>query len=216
MQVIRTEAFADRAPELVLRDYRDAEIRHGRLAMMAAVAWPVQEIVAPVLGRFFNEVEGIPGLSDVLSETGGRSPSVLNGGLENGVVPFFLFGAAALVGAIDLRSLDLRDAKQDDFVPGDYGFDPLKLTSGMSSAEQFNMAEKEVNNGRLAMLAVTAYVVEEAITGKPITELTPWLFQPAYAFPAVRQFLDGYFEVASAAQRISGDEVARFFDQVSN
>jgi light-harvesting complex I chlorophyll a/b binding protein 1 len=91
MQVIRTEAFADRAPELVLRDYRDAEIRHGRLAMMAAVAWPVQEIVAPVLGRFFNEVEGIPGLSDVLSETGGRSPSVLNGGLENGVVPFFLF-----------------------------------------------------------------------------------------------------------------------------
>merc|ERR1712139_321637 len=88
-----------------------------------------------------------------------------------------------------------------------------KLTSGMSSAEQFNMAEKEVNNGRLAMLAVTAYVVEEAITGKPITELTPWLFQPAYAFPAVRQFLDGYFEVASAAQRISGDEVARFFDQ---
>ena len=56
------------------------------------------------------------------------------------------------MGAIDLRSLDLRDAKQDDFVPGDYGFDPLKLTSGMSSAEQFNMAEKEVNNGRLAML----------------------------------------------------------------
>ena len=31
-----------RAPELVLRDYRDAELRHGRLAMLAALAWPVQ------------------------------------------------------------------------------------------------------------------------------------------------------------------------------
>ena len=31
-----------RAPELVLREYRDAELRHGRLAMLAALAWPVQ------------------------------------------------------------------------------------------------------------------------------------------------------------------------------
>ena len=41
MQIIRQEVFANRAPELVLRDYRDAEIRHGRLAMIAALAWPV-------------------------------------------------------------------------------------------------------------------------------------------------------------------------------
>ena len=37
-----------RAPELVLRDYRDAELRHGRLAMLAALAWPVQVCSPPV------------------------------------------------------------------------------------------------------------------------------------------------------------------------
>ena len=35
----------DRPPALVLRDYREAEIRHGRLAMLAAIIWPLQEIL---------------------------------------------------------------------------------------------------------------------------------------------------------------------------
>ena len=39
MQILRQEVFVDRAPELVMRDYRDAELRHGRLAMIAALAW---------------------------------------------------------------------------------------------------------------------------------------------------------------------------------
>ena len=73
---------------VVLRDYRDAELRHGRLAMLAALAWPVQELASPTLARFFNGQFGISGLSDVLAETSGRAPSVLNGGLEQGVLPF--------------------------------------------------------------------------------------------------------------------------------
>ncbi|KAJ1632622.1 hypothetical protein T492DRAFT_868054, partial [Pavlovales sp. CCMP2436] len=32
----------ERSPAYVLRDYREAELRHGRLAMLAAIAWPVQ------------------------------------------------------------------------------------------------------------------------------------------------------------------------------
>ena len=35
----------DRPPALILRDYREAEIRHGRLAMLAAIIWPLQEIL---------------------------------------------------------------------------------------------------------------------------------------------------------------------------
>ncbi len=44
-----TEGFVgqddDRPPALVLRDYREAEIRHSRLAMLAAIMWPLQEIL---------------------------------------------------------------------------------------------------------------------------------------------------------------------------
>ncbi|KAL3893618.1 MAG: hypothetical protein SGPRY_014105, partial [Prymnesium sp.] len=32
----------DRPLSAILRDYREAELRHGRLAMLAALAWPVQ------------------------------------------------------------------------------------------------------------------------------------------------------------------------------
>jgi hypothetical protein len=173
----------------------------------------VQEICGPYLSRYFNS-EGISGLADVLVVTAGRSPSVLNGGLGGGIVPYFLLGAAALVGSIDIRSLDIRDQKQDDFVPGDFGFDPLCFSKGMTAEEKFKMGEREINNGRLAMVAVTIYVIEEFITKAPLTELTPWLFNPAFAFPEVRGFLDDAFDVASAAQRISGDEVARFVDQI--
>jgi hypothetical protein len=38
-----------RPSALILRDYREAEIQHGRLAMLAAVFWPLQEM----LDRFF-------------------------------------------------------------------------------------------------------------------------------------------------------------------
>lgn len=34
-----------RPKALIIRDYREAEIRHGRLAMLAAVIWPLQELV---------------------------------------------------------------------------------------------------------------------------------------------------------------------------
>merc|ERR1719231_1366237 len=38
----------------------------------------------------------------------------------------------------------------------------------------------EIKNGRAAMMAVLAYVVEEGVTGKPVTEVTPFLFAPFY------------------------------------
>eukprot|EP00978_Attheya_sp_CCMP212_P007533 scaffold17451_cov51-Attheya_sp.AAC.1 len=34
-----------RPPALILRDYHEVEIRHGRLAMLAALFWPLQEIL---------------------------------------------------------------------------------------------------------------------------------------------------------------------------
>merc|ERR1711939_1144985 len=47
--------------------YREAEVKHARLAMLAAFGWPVSEIT-----NFGN-----------LLNTDGRAPSLLNGGLGN-------------------------------------------------------------------------------------------------------------------------------------
>jgi hypothetical protein len=36
---------SDRPSALIIRDYREAEIRHGRLAMLASLFWPLQEML---------------------------------------------------------------------------------------------------------------------------------------------------------------------------
>merc|ERR1719353_1857285 len=61
--------------------FREAEIKHGRLAMLAAVAWPLQEIFHPIIVDAMRG-SGVRGVRDVLAETDGLSPSLLNGGLS--------------------------------------------------------------------------------------------------------------------------------------
>lgn len=96
-----------------------------------------------------------------MAETGGRSPSVLNGGLEQSSIPFVLTLFAGLVAAIDFASLRRRQDMGDDWLPGDFGFDPLNLLGGATMDARRDMQEKEINNGRLAMLAVLVFVSEE-------------------------------------------------------
>ena len=59
---------------------REAEIKHGRLAMMAAVAWPLQEILHPIIVDAIYGSTGVD-VKDVLIDSNGASPSLLNGGL---------------------------------------------------------------------------------------------------------------------------------------
>ena len=47
------------------------------------------------------------------------------------------------------------------YQPGDLGFDPLKLKNEA-------MEEKELNNGRLAMISVAGFVGQELATGAPV------------------------------------------------
>jgi len=52
-------------------------------------------------------------------------------------------------------------------IPGNLGFDPLKLMP--KTAKDVNtMKTKELNNGRLAMIAVAGLVVQELITSEKI------------------------------------------------
>jgi len=56
-----------------------------------------------------------------------------------------------------------------DVIPGDYGFDPLNLMSLSKTQEQYDvMKTKELNNGRMAMLAVAGIVAQELVTNKSI------------------------------------------------
>ena len=180
----------ERPIQYVIRDYREAELRHGRLAMLAALAWPVQELLSPVLSRALRE-------PILVAETNGRTPSILNGGLEQSTIPATLGVFALLIAAVDLYSLQLRAERGDDWLPGDFGFDPLRILKGASLEARREMQAKEINNGRLAMVAVLVMVIEEAVTKQPVVRLTPWLFEPVIFFPEVQQLFDQEFAAAA-------------------
>ncbi|KAJ1485350.1 chlorophyll a/b-binding protein domain-containing protein [Baffinella frigidus] len=134
--------FASSVPKL--RIYREAELKHGRLAMLAALGWPVAE-------QFNGPLSKAMGLPSMLT-AGGLDPSVLNGGIA-AISPFYWFG----VGEPVMLAGDMS------YLPGDLGFDPLGLFKG-SEQQKMSLQLKEVNNGRLAMIAITGYAIQEAAT----------------------------------------------------
>merc|ERR1719440_1659910 len=158
--------FADNPQNLQF--YAQAEIKHARLAMLCAAGWPLSEL--------FHKGLAEAGGAEPMLASGGRAPSVLNGGIfdhSNGLI-----GLAALVGtAAAVEILSETDGQIE--TPGDFGFDPLGMY-GKTTAEQKAMRTKEIKNGRVAMMAVLAYVGAEAMTGKPVTELTPVFFKPIW------------------------------------
>eukprot|EP00982_Pelagococcus_subviridis_P013094 31215-Pelagococcus_subviridis.AAC.7 len=54
---------------------------------------------------------------------------------------------------------------KDDYTPGDYNFDPLKLSKGKDEAWLNDMKLKEINNGRVAMVAISGMVAQELVNG---------------------------------------------------
>ena len=154
-----------RSSAYVMRDYRDAELKHGRFAMLAAVAWPLQEKLNPVLAAKFH----IPNL---VAETGGLSPSVLNGGLEQGPIPSAVATFFILASLIEAQGLRVKKAQGDEaWMPGDY--DTLRIAE-RGTEQFFSLQEGEIWNGRIAMIAILAYVVQEAATGYPTINTIPF------------------------------------------
>ena len=137
---------------------------------------------------------------------GGRSPSVLHGGLftspfsPSHSVPLLAWTAfvalvawreyvtvntlksQTLYGGVHKQDLAAIDAEWPWGVAGDDDFDPLGLYGllGKDAVGRYCMRELEINHGRAAMLAVLSYVAIEATFHIPVTSLTPFLFGKWY------------------------------------
>ena len=148
--------------------YREAEIKHARLAMLAAAGWPMAEL----LNKPLSEALGV----NSLLTKAGESPSILNGGLGN--VPAVYWAAVlGLAVFVESKSLDtqLNIGKRDPkYLPGMLDFDPLNADSPM-------MRNAEITNGRIAMIAITAFALEEFAFKTPVVSETPIFFQPIWS-----------------------------------
>jgi hypothetical protein len=189
--------------------FRHAELKHGRLAMLAAVAWPIQEIFHPALVDALRETN--PTATDVLVESGGMSPSLLNGGLEQLEIAPALAIAVFVGSVIDLQDMKNRQAAglafnewSLDSTAGDLMFDPLNIASGLPAEGRLKAQEAELLNGRLAMMAVASYVAIEYGFDTSVVSFTPDLFQPIIFADDFRNFMDASFGAASMDGSIDG------------
>eukprot|EP00977_Amphora_coffeiformis_P009007 scaffold2043_cov166-Amphora_coffeaeformis.AAC.6 len=145
-----------------LLKYREAEIKHGRLALLAAAGWPLSEV-------FDKKIAAGLGLPAVLDGTN-RAPSVLNGGLGK-VSP--VYWALCLAGAAAVELYGIRVASnRPGYEAGDLDFDPLGLMPAEGRQAEF-MRLAELKNGRLAMIAITAFTAQEFVTGQGVVDQTP-------------------------------------------
>lgn len=170
-----------RPTALILRDYREAEIRHGRLAMLAAIFWPLQEMLDRLLLDDFGSVTG----------------NLVQGGITLPYIPLLMTAIMLLMGYLDIFRQQLKEQEKlgEAFLPGDCFWDPLQILSGAPDSMKRNMQERELFNGRVAMLGIAVFIWEEARTGKPIISIpgNELLFEPAYQVPYIQEWLDSLF-----------------------
>jgi hypothetical protein len=160
---------------------RNAEIKHGRLAMLAAAGWPMAELLDKQLAAQFN-LKPLLVFAD-------RVPSVLNGGLLRTPLAFWavtLGVGFAIESFGQIIQTKYSEAGQE-YTPGDLGFDPLGL-AGKSSDDRKYKLEAELFNGRLAMLATTGFALQEWWTQNAVINETPIFFKPINI--ALEQLMD--------------------------
>lgn len=160
-----------------MKSYRESETTHGRVAMLAVIGFLVTE--APF--------EFHP-----LFDTGSKDigPAIRHLDEVRAAAPFFFEILAVAIGAAELKraltgwespDTDTGRVLKEDYFPGDIGFDPLGLKPD-DPDEFMNMSTKELQHGRLAMLAVAGFVAQELVDGKEIlvhAGLAPDDFDPS-------------------------------------
>jgi hypothetical protein len=141
-----------------LQLFREAELAHGRVAMVGALGFLVQEHFHPI----FADVGG-PAIRqlDIILQT----PNGLSAGTAMLFGIFFSEWSRARIGWME-PEVEMRTLRPN-YMPGDLGFDPLGLKP-KDEAGLMTMQTKELNNGRLAMLACAGIVAQELVTGQPL------------------------------------------------
>ncbi len=117
---------------------REAELKHGRLAMIGSILLPLTEQFSDNLGiNFFQD-----------------HPEFVTLGLS-----FMFIGEFASMVRGWENPLTKPFALKEDYQPGDFG-----LTFGVNDKSLGDQMDKELNNGRLAMIGILGMMAQELAT----------------------------------------------------
>lgn len=134
--------------------YREVELKHGRLSMMACLGYGIGERFHPGWG----------GNIDVASyKAWQETPLQTNWG------PIVFIAFLQEIFSIFTFESPLKEpwAMRTDYESGNFGFDPLNLRPDDAENWQ-DIQTKEINNGRVAMFGIIGMIGQEMATGQKI------------------------------------------------
>lgn len=149
--------FFNGITEAEAKRYADVEITHGRVCMLAALGFLVGEQVEGSSFLFDANVTG-PAINHFQ-----QVPATFWGLL--GAVVFVVESGRVQIAWQNPFEADKLFLLKNEYTPGDYEFDPLNLAKGKDEAWLSDMKLKELNNGRVAMIAISGMVAQELVNG---------------------------------------------------
>jgi len=136
--------------------FRAAELKHGRVCMLAVLGIIWTEAVNHPFFDAWGDGEFVSAISSHFSKTAAAN-----------FWPAFWVMAAGHEFATELNAGRNPDYKAK--LPGDFGWDPLNITKQVEDPEGFRLdQDRELSNGRLAMLGAAGIIAQELVTGKKI------------------------------------------------
>ena len=146
-----------------LKKWREAETQHGRVAMLAFIGLLITEEPIAFHPLFEQNEQDI-------------GPAIRHLDEVRATTPIFFEIFALFIGALEVnraligwKSPDEAKFQElnDEYYPGDVNFDPLGLKPD-DAEEFFEMSTKEIQHGRVAMLATAGIIAQEITNGKEI------------------------------------------------
>merc|ERR1712187_694134 len=144
-----------------MRFYREAELKHGRVCMQASLGFLVGERYHPFFGGDID------------------TPTLFQ--FTDAKLSSFWPAIFLVIGGAEAFSFGRDDGEgrlPEGLEPGNIGYDPLGLSAGLSDEEYEELQNKEILNGRLAMISFLGMFAEELVTKEKLHgwpfRILPW------------------------------------------
>lgn len=150
--------FSKNRSPLEFKKIQEAEVKHSRVAMLAALGLLTQDVFHPL---FMDNTIGSP---------------IYHYQIASEKYPLLTPLLLGTIGTVELFNVKNGWEKRspsdgiaeltEEYMPGNLGFDPLQL---VKTPEDFHlMRTRELNNGRLAMIASVIIVLQQYINAQSV------------------------------------------------
>jgi hypothetical protein len=133
---------------------REAEIKHGRVSMLATVGFVTSQFVT------------LPMFTTLHVDDSNAAPGAV--GTSAMLQIILSLGIVEVISNKGNITMDTMFTNDSDRTPGDLNFDPLNYKKKTSGPDMIKLQMQELKNGRLAMLAIGGMIHHNFVTGEPL------------------------------------------------